>query len=169
MLIYNPAFDLYHGIFRMLQLINRMSVDKTIEIEKIRLLDFFLLFPNELKNVSLPKEALKFKKYIPKEENPYSRVPNPTQVFHRMEPFQLAALKSLASYGFIDEKNLNDKKIVKNQKTIPEELLEKLNNLSTEQQNVLALLSGPLGSLDLLGTKGLKSRTHLMEYRYDPK
>lgn len=42
MIIYNQAFDLYHTIFRILHLINRFENEQMIEVDRIRIWDFYL-------------------------------------------------------------------------------------------------------------------------------
>ena len=46
MLIYNQAYDLYHTMFRILQIMEK--TEEIIEIDKLRILDFYLAFPSEL-------------------------------------------------------------------------------------------------------------------------
>jgi hypothetical protein len=47
MLVYHPAFDIYNGVFRMLQLVTFMK-QENVELDKIRIWDFYLTFPNQL-------------------------------------------------------------------------------------------------------------------------
>ncbi|HGA8765958.1 TPA: ABC-three component system middle component 5, partial [Salmonella enterica subsp. enterica serovar Virchow] len=42
MLIYHPAYDAYHCLFRMIALIDHVN---EIEVDKARILDFYLIFP----------------------------------------------------------------------------------------------------------------------------
>ena len=51
MILYNNAFDLYHTIFRILHLLNKVSDDEVIEIDRIRIWDYYLLFTNEIFNI----------------------------------------------------------------------------------------------------------------------
>lgn len=48
MLIYHPAYDAYHCVFRMLLIAERVS---GIEVEKARILDFYLVFPGMVKKI----------------------------------------------------------------------------------------------------------------------
>ena len=56
MILYNNAFDLYHTIFRMLHLLSKIEEDKVIEIDRIRIWDYYLLFTNEIFNINPHKK-----------------------------------------------------------------------------------------------------------------
>ena len=45
MLVYHPAFDMHHCVFRMVRLLNRLPVG-SCQVERMRILDFYLLFPS---------------------------------------------------------------------------------------------------------------------------
>lgn len=47
MITYNPAFDLYHCIFRMIHIIQRLDDNECLEVDKIRIWDFYILFPSK--------------------------------------------------------------------------------------------------------------------------
>jgi len=47
MLIYHPAFDAYHCVYRMTMLTQKV---KELEYSKLRILDFYLCFPAEIDN-----------------------------------------------------------------------------------------------------------------------
>ncbi len=53
MITYNPAFDLYHSIFRMAHIVDRLSDGECFEIDKVRIWDFYLLFPSKLYDLSI--------------------------------------------------------------------------------------------------------------------
>jgi len=85
-----------------------------------------------------------------------------------MKPYQMSALKCLASYGLIDSELLPKNRVVRTTKEIPQKLLEKLSELSIEKSNVIKLLVG-FNELSLYGKMGLKYRTGLIEFRYDQR
>ena len=53
MIVYQPAFDLYHTLFRIMKLLSYFEKNDYIEIERLRIWDYYLLFPNKLKEVTL--------------------------------------------------------------------------------------------------------------------
>lgn len=167
MLIYHPAFDTHHCAFRLLRLLERLP-KVPYPIEKIRILDFYLLFPSELVSVRFPQDALRFKKEFRRTSNPYERIEDPHRVFSRLEPIQLAALRTLASHGVIDQAQLSEGKALRSGSPIPASLARLIDTANTRFPAAIELLSGPLSAIDLYGKSGLKARTDLFEYRYDP-
>jgi len=60
MLIYHPAFDLYNCAFRMLQLMISIKQNE-VELDKLRIWDFYLTFPNEARKISYPRDLSELK------------------------------------------------------------------------------------------------------------
>lgn len=169
MLVYHPAFDLYNCIFRMLQLLN-YSKEEEIHIDKLRIWDFYLTFPNLVRNMAFPADLRHLKESIFKEKNnPYEEITDQKQIFDRMQTYQMSAIKCLASYGFVDSSLLAKNKIKKTGKEIPTSLLEKLTDLQNQKGNVIKLVTSDFVNLPLFGEKGWKARTGLLEFKYDPK
>ena len=165
MLVYHPAFDIYNCAFRMLQLLNDMK-GKEIELDRLRIWDFYLAFPNETRKIKFPLDLLDLKKIFKnKPDNPYEDLIDPKRIAERMKPFQVSALRYLASYGLIDN-NLFLKNIIKRTEIeLPKELSIKIENISTEKENIIKLVQG----FSDLALRGIKERTGLLEFRYDKK
>ncbi|WP_417445316.1 ABC-three component system middle component 5 [Joostella sp.] len=165
MLVYHPAFDIYNCAFRMLQLLSLME-ESEIELDKLRIWDFYLTFPNEARQITFPRDLFELKKIFKnKPDNPYEDLIDPKRIAERMNPYQLSALRYLASYGLIDN-NLFQKNIVKRtDKALPSELQQKLDEINTEKENIIKLVKG----FNFLALRGLKERTGLLEFRYDRK
>ena len=168
MLIYHPAFDIYNCVFRILQLLSHMKQEE-VEVDRLRIWDFYLTFPNEARNISYPAtlSELKsiFKKKVP---NPYEDLIDAKRIIERMKSYQLSALKCIASYGLIDSTLLAKNLVRRTNKEIPFELSNKLNDLTIEKQNVIKLIVG-FWELPLYGKYGLKDRTGLIEFKYDQR
>jgi len=167
MLIYHPAFDLYNCIFRMLQLLSNMK-ESEVELDRLRIWDFYLTFPREARKITFPRNLNQLKEFIfkEKEANPYEDLVDAKRIIERMKSYQLSALKCLASYGFIDKQQLAKNIVRRTEKEIPTELKDKLSELSAEKANTIKLVTG-FWELPLYGVHGLKSRTGLIEYKYD--
>ena len=61
MLIYHPVHDINHCLYRILALLE-ISKHKEIDWELIKLMDFYVLFPHQLKNIKpFPMELIKHK------------------------------------------------------------------------------------------------------------
>ncbi|MGK0379647.1 MAG: hypothetical protein ACJA1Z_003475 [Patiriisocius sp.] len=171
MIVYNQAYDLYHTIFRFLQFLNRFDKDELIEIEKLRIWDFYLLFPSKIHSIKLKREESDIrqlkKRFIKDSKNPYERITENRKVFEKLKPYQLAALNCIASYGIIDKSLLNQHRISIVNKTILTEFVEKYEELSDNEKNVISLMTSHFNQLSLFGIDGLKNRTKLMESKYD--
>lgn len=72
MLIYNQAFDIYHTMFRLMLLTK--YINSVVEIEKLRILDFYLTFPGELRHFKSYKGFAKYKNKILKSNNEYENL-----------------------------------------------------------------------------------------------
>lgn len=166
MLIYHPAFDPYHCIFRVMRLLGAMPM-QPYELDRIRILDFYLLFPSALSEMTFPSNMRKYRK-LAGSKNKYDLIRDPIRVFVQLEPFQLAGINELAARGFISSEMLVLKKILFTGKSAPEAMVEKIAKANEEDADFLSLLTGPMIGIDLYGKSGLRGRSSLFEYRYDP-
>lgn len=102
MIVYNQAFDLYHAIFRILHFLNRFQAGDIIEVDRLRIWDFYLLFPNKINDIRLKQyesEIRKIKKeFIKDSDNPYEMITDERKIFERIKPYELNALNCIASY-----------------------------------------------------------------------
>ena len=67
MLIYSQAYDLYHTMFRILQIMEKTK--EVLEVDKLRILDFYLAFPAELLEIRSFSGFKKYEKYLKDETN----------------------------------------------------------------------------------------------------
>lgn len=167
MLPYHPAFDSYHCAFRVLLLLERMN-KPVVEVDKMRIWDFYFVFPQEIKNITFTQSLWALKKEFQVEPNPYDKLLDPKRIFERMKPFQIAALNHLAAYGFIDPKELSRNLVKRTDKPLPKELSPNMEKLDSQQQSVIKLLQSPFNDIKFLGPGGFKDRTKLLDARYDP-
>lgn len=168
MLVYHPAFDLYHCVFRILQILEHMK-RKDVEVDRLRIWDFYLTFPNEARKIRFPQDLKELKRVFKSNApNPYEDLMDAKRILLRMRSYQEAALKCLASYNLIDTDELNRGIVRRTDQGIPDDIKEKLVKLNIEQQNVLKLVEG-FKDLPLFGKSGLKERTGLIDFKYDPK
>ncbi|WP_299249477.1 ABC-three component system middle component 5 [uncultured Aquimarina sp.] len=154
MIIYHPLTDVYHSINRGLILFNHFS---NMEMDRYSIYDYFLLFPQDLRKVSLPNEFRGFKKI--KFQNKYNLVKNSKNTFKRLKEIQNITVSSLIMYGAIEADDFNEKGIltVKNKINFdqtPSEMDKKVIELIDKYFNNITL-------------RELKERTKLTEYRYE--
>lgn len=161
-LVYHPAFDPYASILRIIRIFQ--ANPEPHEYLKIRILDYYVLFPELLEKIRLTTSlrstvrAAKFESRFP-----YDRLPSGIVLFERMETSFEAAVQTMVStkmLSYIDDSNI----IVPAK--IPPDLYERAANLNSQEQELTDVLLS-LGEIPLLGPGGLKDRTKLMDYRYD--
>ncbi|MGK0307261.1 MAG: hypothetical protein ACI8RP_000212 [Urechidicola sp.] len=171
MLVYNEAFDIYHCTFRIINLLNRIEENKSVEIDRLRIWDFYLVFPNKLHEVSFSNNEKDIKQlmktYISKVDNPYLSLRDKKKMFQRIRPYQLNALRSLASYNIINQDYLDSNTIQIKDKEQSQKFVNEFGTVSIKQQNLIKLLTSHFLIMPLNGLNGIKKKSGLMEYRYD--
>ena len=170
MITYNPAFDLYHSIFRMAHIILRMEDGERMEVERVRIWDFFLLFPDKLHTISLHLEETDIRETrnsIKKVNNPYENCGDVRKFFEWIKPYQISALSCLVSYGILDkDEYINGDVLVINRQALVD-FVSRAGQITDHEQQVLNFLSDFTRQMPLTGEYGLKYRTHLLESKYD--
>lgn len=174
MKVYNQALDLYHTIFRILQFLNKLDDNVVIEVDRLRIWDFYLLFPNRIGSIKLIRDdpntkdiRKSIKLFIEDSKNPYEKISEDRKIFEKIKPYQLAALHCIASYGIIDKSSLNQQRVLVVNKSILKQFIENFEELSSKEKTVILLMTSYFYRISLFGTDGLKSRTNLMESKYD--
>lgn len=164
MLIYHPVYDAHHSLFRMLF---TLDLEYEIEIDKARILDFYLLFPALVKDIrlfpSLSRKKSEAKKFI----NIYHDPVAPKDMFRNMREIQLSALRCLVATEYLDKTRFEQGYLTKTSAELPEEIRTLLHQYRSEREPIASFILNDLAEIKLLGPDGLKDRTNLMEYRYD--
>lgn len=165
MLIYHPAFDAYHATLRMLAL---LAFEKDFDVEKARILDFYLAFPSAMLSMRLPAELTQVRPMLRELENVYRDPVSVKRTFAEMRHVQMAALGCLAAGGLIDGKKLETGTVQRTQNPLPGELRFAVNGFIENELPLLEVLTGRVADIPTAGPNGLKNRSGLLEYRYDP-
>lgn len=171
-MIYNPAFDLYHCVYRFLLMISKISDDSCIEIDRLRIYDFYILFPYKIRDVKLKKNEKELRKSRTElkieQINPYNHIKQDRKVFERLKSYQLIALNYIASYGIIDAKLLSENLIFVKDKRKLNECIVSLLEEAEEDFSLMNWLFEKFKDVPMNGEYGLMYRTNLMEWKYDP-
>ena len=64
MIIYHQAFDLYHTAYRIIQLLTYFKRGESVEIERLRIWDYYLLFPIEMQRIKFSLNEKEIKEHI---------------------------------------------------------------------------------------------------------
>ncbi len=164
MLIYHPGYDAYHCIFRLIAVIDKVQ---DLEIDKARILEFFLLYPSAIAQVKIPQGMTSIRKEAKLLSNQYHDPINIRTTFRDVRFIQDAALKCIAAASLIDLDRFELGYITRTQLPIPDSLNSCINSFIAKNENVSRFILDELSKIPLLGENGLKHRTELMEYRYD--
>lgn len=164
MLIYHPAYDAYHCVFRMLCIV---TAKPSIEVDRARLLDFYLLFPSAISEIRLPKSHYSGRQLAKALENVYRDPINPAAAFRDLRYIQEAALKCLVAAGLIESTSYEFGLLVRTDVPLPDEMFQATSKYIAENSELTGFVLGELVNIPLKGVDGLKHRTGLMEYRYD--
>lgn len=165
MLIYNPCFDIYHCIFRLLCILSILPT-REHSIELIRIIDFYVLFPHLFSEISLPKKHANLKNKLIQLKTNYNEIPNPQRLFQDIANLQLQSLYYLSSIDIIDNSKIKNNIILRTNKIIPDKLLNIISDSISHHENIKEIVSA-LSDIPLNGPKGLKARSGLLEFRYD--
>lgn len=171
MIVYQPAFDLYHTVYRMIKLLAHFERNEYVEIERLRIWDYYLLFPNKMDEIKLKREEKDVKQlirnYILKKDNPYEQIVNDRKMFEKIKPYQMSAIKCLASYNIINKDYLTLNRITAISSDIFDKYSEDLKQLNAQEKNAIGLLTSHFYLMPLTGDYGLKHRSNLLESKYD--
>ena len=95
-------------------------------------------------------------------------MPDDRTVFARMEPFQRAAASSLVKSGHFASEEWKHEEIYFSEASVPVTMAQRVSEANGRMRDVSDILCEILDRYPLRGKHGLKDRTKLMEYRYDP-
>jgi hypothetical protein len=168
-LSYEPAFDPFHAIFRVIRLADLIERVGPLHRDVMRILDFYLLFPFRIGEIRLKQPHRSYRKLasVYARKKPYGDQPDARTIFERIEPIQLAALHTLASKGVLDTQRLDLGEVVVTGEGPSEEVLGRARKANDQESDLIEFLGVLASEYELSGEQGLKSRTGLLEYRYD--
>ena len=165
MLVYHPAFDLNHGMFRLIRLLET-SPNRALKWDTYRILDFYYLFPDLLASARLPRTMTSRKKAYANFGSKYSRVPSPRMFIQQMIGIHETVGRSLVGKGFIDASSYDARTLIRTEAAIPPDMSYAIET-ATADSELVAMLAVEMAAIPLTGLNGLKDRTGLLEHRYD--
>ncbi|MES3006622.1 MAG: ABC-three component system middle component 5 [Pseudomonadota bacterium] len=166
MLTYHPSLDAYHCFFRMIYFLSRAE-NTAFEIDKMRIIDFYLSSPAALKYFKFPMELKNRRKIFSDKVNEYNKIPNQQSLFFEMQHIHKAVFDMLASIGLIDSEMLKKGSVYLLRDHLTNEISQVIENSSSIDQDISELAIKDLAQIPLLGVNGLKDRSGLMDHRYD--
>lgn len=164
MLVYHPAYDAYHCVFRLLTILEDR---KPLEIDRIRILDFLLCFPTVVAAFRLPQKAAGIRKSAKLADSAYRTPLSPKATFSALSASQDGALACLAAASFIATDRLREDVVERTNAPLPEHLRQQGAKLRERERLFFEQILPALLEIPLLGQDGLKARSGLLEHRYD--
>jgi hypothetical protein len=167
-LTFQPAFDVFHTMFRYLRI--RDALDETVvHRDQLRIADFYLAFFFRAESIRLKPKDQSIKKIARRIGPPssYQRQPDDGLLFARMGPIQHASLRSLVHYGYFALAETGTSFVAKTKLSAPGDLQERIAQANDINHEVIDAIVRLIRDYPLTGRDGLKSRTALMEHRYD--
>jgi len=162
---------MYHCVYRILKILTNFNRAEFVELERLMIWDFYVLFPERVYEIRLgPKEKeikTTIKTFINKTNNPYLDNIDSKNLFDRVKPYQLNALKCLSSYGLINTDYRSTNRVSLGSGLDFSDDALNLIRLSSKEKNVISLMVLQFFGMPLYGAGGLKDRSGLIEYKYD--
>lgn len=168
MLMYHPAFDANHCLYRMVAIMH--GVKCSIPWDLLRIIDYYYLFPSELKKISpWPSEMREYKSTAKSIPSPFEEITSPSRIFFDLQEFQKTAILELITKGIISKEKFEAKEVELIPDSIPGGFLERLSEDRFITSEIFDALVTGLPRVEIQGASGLKKRSKLMEFIYDPK
>ncbi|WP_157807963.1 ABC-three component system middle component 5 [Marinomonas sp. ef1] len=149
-------------------MILEVSEHDEIHLDLFRIIDLYTLFPHLIKEIKpFPNQLRMYKKFIKDIPDPYERIGNIKRVMFELEGVQTTALQNLLAKGFIDLEAFKLKKIRRSKISLPSIISDEINRNDIATSEWFKMLVNSFYHIKVKGKAGLKSRTGLMEFRYD--
>jgi hypothetical protein len=143
--------------------------DKAIHQDYLRIIDFYQLFPHRLEDVRLPNRYRGIKRRLGALRTKFNDIPQPRAFLRQIKPIQETVIISLAAKGLIDPEAEAERRMVqRTARPLPSGMREIIEGRSAEEKEVVSLMVALASEIPLQGPDGMKVRTNLLEYRYDP-
>ncbi|MEH2472617.1 hypothetical protein V1281_006194 [Nitrobacteraceae bacterium AZCC 2161] len=149
--VWHASRDPYHCAFRFLRLLS--AGQNQIPVERLRVLDMYLLYPSLLHRASMPREiGRKFGELeIEKPEKLFLRLPSAAAIFQDLRLYQNSATTQLVARGILDHSQIAKGNALLRIENCPDLLMQRVRQKNSSEQNLLNFLLIEFSSLPLRG------------------
>ncbi|CAM4429625.1 ABC-three component system middle component 5 [Pseudoalteromonas ostreae] len=164
MIIYHPAYDVNHCSYRILNILYALKNHKT-NCDLLKIINFYYVYPHLIKRMkSLPRPLNYKSKVINSINEPFELTPIPSTLFFEMISTHEASIQSLLQKSLI---YIDENEIFLEITNLPKGLIEIFQNDEFNKSSIFKILVESFPKTKLDGENGLKSKSGLMEYKYD--
>lgn len=134
-------------------------------VDTLRILDLYLMFPYLIAELDFPKGTGTQGRRLAGTASRFNHLPSPKVFLSQTKGLNLIVTSGLAGKQLISVEALADGHATRSDRAIPSDLLSLADSRDLELADYLG---SKIATIPLLGKKGLKARSKLMEFRYDP-
>lgn len=159
--VWHASRDPYHCVYRMIRLL--MARAQPMPVEKLRLLDLFLLFPALLHRLSMPADVKQRFRQLQVEPpaKTFIRLPSTAAVWQDLQIYQSTALKQLAARGMLKRDALEERVASLDVAHLPTEVLGRAVEQNKQDAALVGFLVNDIAALPTTGKSGLIRRAGL--------
>lgn len=159
--VWHSSRDAYHCAFRFLRLL--VANDASLEVERLRILDMFLLYPPLLHRTSMPQDTKKrFRELeIPTQEKIFLRLPSSAAVFQDLRLYQNSAIAQLAARGLLSTIDLKRGLASPVEAGWPDGIAERARRKNAEDGGLTEFLVGIFSEIPLKGRESIYRKAGL--------
>ena len=160
--IWHASRDAYHCAFRMIRLLSA-APGLSIELERLRILDMYLLFPPLLHRTSMTQELkAQFRALeIPDEDKIFERLPSMASVYQELRVYQNAAANYLAAKDVLGREALKKGVAEFRYSNLPSKVSTDVSARNSEQSAFLQFLVNDFAKIPLTGSDSIYRRAGL--------
>jgi hypothetical protein len=134
-----------------------------LEMERLRIVDMFLLAPSLLHKISMPRDIRKqFDELsIPREQDIFESLPSVAAMFQELRVFQNTAANHLLARDIFKARLLSDGIAELNSETLPKQLVGEIRERNASEQSFMNFLRSGLSTVPLSGENNIYRRAGL--------
>jgi hypothetical protein len=168
MLIYHPAMDVHHTVYRLLSIMRARQFRPT-EVEALSLADGLLVFPSVLAESRFPVASggRKAKKMSRERVNVYLGGSTNRLDYYRLRQVQHSAFIRLTTTEIVRSQRFREGVVEIDEAAVPSELHAYLSTSRYAGDHIVSFLATVFMEVGVSGPNGMKARTRLMEHRFD--